>query len=119
MTNVKKLINISKIEKEKLKNIQNNIVNNWREEWIDMPEYISNYLTPYKTVKIHFRCEEDYKKFGEIFNYKITEKTKSLWFPEMKRLNLIDFEYIDESELKKDDEIVDITGFNFLNDQLK
>lgn len=105
-------------ELENIEDIRNDIINNWKEEWKEMPEYISKNLEPYKTVYVHFRCEEDYKNFGKVFNYNITEKTNSLWFPKLEHQELGNIEYIDKSELTNDMEILDITDFDYRNKKL-
>ena len=56
-----------------------------------MPEFKQENNPTYKTVYIHFRNEQDFKKFCENYNklidndQKITEKTKSLWYPHLDR----------------------------------
>ena len=62
-------------------------------EWVGMPEYDNNDVTAYKTLKLHFRCEEDIKEFAKLLNQKITSNTKSLWYPELERETFTDLEY--------------------------
>ena len=40
----------------------------WQEHWQDMPEYVQEANGPWKTIKIHFRNEDDYSKPRE-FKY--------------------------------------------------
>lgn len=61
----------------------------WREEWQDMPEFIQKDLTPFKTLSVHFEKEEDMKNFSKLINQKLTNKTKSIWYPKCKRENLL------------------------------
>ena len=51
------------------------------DEYKDMPEYISNDKTAYRTIYLHFMSEEDVRKFSKLINQKISEKTKYLYFP--------------------------------------
>lgn len=57
----------------------------WETEWLEMPEFVQEKQEPYAKVNIRFRNEEDLKKFSELIGQKMTKKTKSLWFPEIKR----------------------------------
>jgi hypothetical protein len=53
----------------------------WRAHWKGMPEYISNDLTPWKTLKVHFRCQEDFQRFAQLIKQPLTTDTKSVGFP--------------------------------------
>lgn len=55
----------------------------WKKEWQDMPEFIQEDLTSHRKIVVHFRNDEDVKKFAELLGQKITQKQPSLWFPEM------------------------------------
>ena len=51
------------------------------EEWTGMPEYISDDLTSFKKLIIHFECQEDVDAFAALVGQTLTEKTKSIWYP--------------------------------------
>lgn len=53
----------------------------WKSEWFDMPEYVSVKQEVYAKIEFIFN-EEDLEMAKEIFQQKMTEKTKSVWFPE-------------------------------------
>ncbi len=56
----------------------------WTEHWKGMPEYKQEDNGPWKTVRIHFRNEEDYNAFGKLTgNTHLTKKTKSAWYPKL------------------------------------
>jgi len=63
----------------------------WKKHWVGMPEYKQEDNPPYKTVYVHFRNKEDFDEFCKKYNdqmdgeQKITEKTKSLWYPHLDR----------------------------------
>lgn len=63
----------------------------WKKHWIGMPEYKQEENPTYKTVYFHFRNKEDFEEFCSKYNelmdndQKITEKTKSLWYPHLDR----------------------------------
>ena len=69
----------------------------FRQEWQNMPEYVQEDLTPYRTINVRFRNAEDVVEFEKLMQQKITEKQKTLWFPfaEPRRASL--YRYEDES----------------------
>ena len=73
-------------------------VNDWQQHWVGMPEYEQENLSPYKTLKINFRNEEDVKKFSELLQQNITDKTKSIWFPEYDREKPSNFLFISDDQ---------------------
>lgn len=67
----------------------------WREEWNDMPEYkYSDEIYEYQKILVHFKTEEDLKKFAKLIGQKISHKTDSIWYPQ--RTGMVGL-YIDES----------------------
>lgn len=60
------------------------------EEWKGMPKFESEDLTPVKTLLVHFRSMDDLQAFAQLIGQPLTEKTKSIWIPEMLRENLMD-----------------------------
>ena len=67
------------------------------DEWEGMPEFDNDDLKPYKQIRVSFQCEEDMQAFAKLVGNKITEKTKSIWYPKMEKESVKDLEYIDES----------------------
>jgi hypothetical protein len=56
----------------------------WEKEWVYMPEYNSDDLTPYRSVYVHFSCDEDFRKFEQVIGQKIIKYAGgpgSVWFP--------------------------------------
>jgi len=47
--------------------------------WVGMPDFEPN-LKPLQII-VSFENKEDRKNFGKLLNIKLTEKTKSIWFP--------------------------------------
>lgn len=60
-----------------------NLETDWQKEWKDMPEFVQEDLTSQRKIVVHFRNEEDVKRFAELIGQNITPKQPSLWFPEM------------------------------------
>lgn len=68
----------------------------WEKEWQDMPEFVSEDLTPFKTILVHFRNKEDMKEFGKLLDQGVGLKTKSVWFPKFAHRKLANLRYADE-----------------------
>lgn len=71
-------------------------VNNWREEWKGMPEYIQQ-RTEYHCIKVSFVTKQDMVRFSELINQKVGLDTKIVYYPD----KIVDSAkgkiYIDES----------------------
>lgn len=67
-----------------MKTLFDDFENDWQKEWKGMPEFVQEDLTSYRKIVVHFRNNEDVKRFSELLDQKITPKQPSLWFPEMK-----------------------------------
>jgi len=72
--------------------------NNAYEEWrrSGVLEYGNEDKTGYKTILLHFKTEKDIRKFSELINQTITNKTKYLWFPKQEVDKVVDLEYREE-----------------------
>ena len=70
----------------------------WVKEWQDMPEYSTENLEPKFQILISFRTEDDYRKFGKLIEQKITYKTKSIWYPEAKQIEVEHLRWVVEDE---------------------
>lgn len=53
----------------------------WKKEWKNMPEFISENKKPIQKIIISFESFEDVKEFGKKLNINVTPKTNSSWFP--------------------------------------
>ena len=64
------------------KNTQRVPEEKWKQYWTDLPEFIEEKVIPY--AKIDFIVEDDNVEFlSNLFQQKITELTKSVWFPQL------------------------------------
>ncbi len=70
----------------------------WKKEWLEMPEYDNEWIKPYKSIKLSFRTEEDYKKFAELLGQNLTEKTKGAWFPKAEKGTTTNLRYTDTED---------------------
>jgi hypothetical protein len=55
----------------------------WRKHWRNMPEYVQEKNFPFHTIKVRFEAENDMKSFSSLLDQDLTEKTKSIWHPEL------------------------------------
>lgn len=55
--------------------------NDWKSEWVGMPEFVQEKQQPHQTINIRFETEQDVAEFARLIGQNITPKTKSLWFP--------------------------------------
>tara|TARA_B100000315_G_scaffold112754_1_gene103385 strand:+ start:203 stop:496 length:294 start_codon:yes stop_codon:yes gene_type:complete len=69
----------------------------WEKEWQDMPEFVMEDTTSFRTLKIHFRNFDDVDRFAKLIGQHISPKVKSLWFPEMLKRRYANKRYVDES----------------------
>jgi hypothetical protein len=67
------------------------------DEWKDMPEFIQEKQEPYAKVIVRFETKEDLEEFSKLIGQKLTQKTKSIWHPELVRGIHSAKRYVDES----------------------
>ena len=53
---------------------------NWEDHWKGMPDFEQK-QTHYKKLTVKFRNEEDYQKFAQLIDQKLTPKTSGVWYP--------------------------------------
>ena len=68
------------------------------EEWAGMPEYISNNLKPFQTIKVHFERVEHRILFANLIGQTLTDKTPYVWYPEMQEMGTAHLRYVEEEE---------------------
>jgi hypothetical protein len=66
---------------------------NATDEWVGMPEFANEDLTPNRQLIVSFKNNKDVQDFAELIGQKVTEKTKSLWFPEVEDTKQFDKTY--------------------------
>lgn len=72
--------------------------NNPEDEWEGMPAFGGEDQSGIKQLIIHFKTMDDYFLFGVMINQKLSEKTKSIWYPEIERGSQTDHVYKEETE---------------------
>jgi hypothetical protein len=70
------------------------------EEWKGMPEYVQEKQQPFRTMKINFRNEEDFKAFCKLvgLDTDLKESVKSAWFPKLERGEHSNLRWVDANE---------------------
>lgn len=66
-------------------------------EWQGMPECENEDLQSWRSIKVHFRCQEDMAVFFHLVGQPMTEKPVSIWYPEQGREDFTKKQYVDES----------------------
>jgi hypothetical protein len=67
------------------------------DEWKHMPEFIQEKQEPYAKIIIRFETKEHLEEFAKLINQKLTQKTKSIWHPELQRGTNSAKRYVNES----------------------
>lgn len=49
--------------------------------WIGMPEYSHRDKTSFQSIRVHFRNAADRDLFGGLIKRRLTDKTRSIWYP--------------------------------------
>lgn len=71
--------------------------NDPQEEWAGMPEFVQEDKTSFRSVIVHFKSQDDVDAFAELIEQRLTDKTKSVWFPEAEIETYADKRYAAES----------------------
>ena len=67
--------------------------NDAEEEWLDMPEFNQEDLTPVRQIIVSFKNDEDVQEFANLVGQKLTDKTKSIWYPKQEIDEVKDLRY--------------------------
>ena len=63
---------------------QNNLFNipsDWQSEWVGMPEFVQDKKSEFSKIIIRFENAEDLQRFADLIGQRLTQQTKSIWFP--------------------------------------
>jgi len=63
------------------------------DEWKGMPEFNQEDKTAYQSIHVHFLNQKDVDSFAKLIKQNITEKTRSIWYPEIIIEKYADKEY--------------------------
>lgn len=65
-------------------------------EWVGMPEFVMEDLTPYRVINVRFKCQEDVDAFEKLMGQAITPKQKTIWFPKAEFRRTAHLRYVDD-----------------------
>lgn len=63
-------------------------------EWRGMPGFNQPFNGAIRQIIVSFDKEEDIEEFAKLVNQNITKKTKSIWFPNREKNNVVDLFYV-------------------------
>jgi hypothetical protein len=66
-------------------------------EWKNMPEFLQDKQEPFAKIIVRFDSQESLDEFASLIGQKLTNKTKSIWHPQLIRGLNADKRYVDES----------------------
>lgn len=66
-------------------------------EWGGMPDYENEDKRSFQSIHVHFKNQEDVDAFAKVVQQTITDKTRSIYFPEAEIETYADKRYADES----------------------
>lgn len=72
-----------------------NVPEQWEKEWQNMPEFVQENQSSYKSIIVHFENKKDMNEFAKLMNQKINFKTKFIWYPKMEKYSRFSKRYID------------------------
>jgi len=70
---------------EMLPMLDDNAVTDFASEWENMPEFVQEDATAYRTIRVHFETDRDLELFSNLIGQKLTDKTKSIWYPKQEK----------------------------------
>lgn len=66
----------------------------WRKHWRDMPEFVQESIEPWKTLMVHFSSYGDMVLFAKLIEQTLTPQTRSVWYPSAEIDHYTDTRYI-------------------------
>jgi len=65
--------------------------------WEGMPEFEQENLIGVQSIHVHFNSRQDVDDFAELIGQKLTDKTRSIWYPEVIKIDMKSEIYRNES----------------------
>jgi hypothetical protein len=78
--------------------IKRPVIQPWMFHWRNMPEYHQEKPDQYHTLFVAFRSEKDMSDFANLLDQEITEKTKSIWHPELDSEKIYKYRWVQKLE---------------------
>lgn len=55
----------------------------WREEWVGMPEFVQERQREFAKITVRFRCQADLDDFAALIGQKLNARSQCTWHPEL------------------------------------
>ena len=65
--------------------------------WEGMPEFVQRKQKPFGEIVVRFDTEYDMQEFSRLIDQRVTDRTKSIWHPQLVRGETSHLRYFDES----------------------
>jgi len=72
----------------------------WEDDWQDMPEFVQEDQSQFKSLIVNFKDKKDMEEFARLVGQRITFKTQSIWYPKAELAHFMNKKYIDSKEYK-------------------
>lgn len=66
------------------------------QHWLGMPEFVQGSAEPIQQIVVNFATPEDVQAFAEVVGYRLTPRSRSIWFPYRPRVNRKAHQYEDD-----------------------
>ncbi len=76
--------------------VEEEVSEEWREEWKDMPEFVQDKQEPYAMINVRFRDQQDLDDFSKRIGQRLTVRSKAIWHPQLPRGTTTHKWYVDE-----------------------
>ncbi len=65
--------------------------------WQGMPEFEQEDLSAIQSIHVNFKTREDVESFAQLIGQSLTDRTRSIWYPEADKIDMSSERYFDES----------------------
>ncbi len=67
--------------------------NDPEQEFTGMPDHDNEDISGFRKIIIHFECQQDVNDFAKLLHQQVSDKCKSLWFPEKVKMDHDQYRY--------------------------
>lgn len=71
----------------------------WEKRWEGMPEFTLKDISPWQSIKVHFKCQDDRDAFSKLIGQTLTDHTKSVWYPKAEIGRIAGRRYVTEERI--------------------
>lgn len=74
-------------------------------EWDGMPEFTQNDATAHRSLLVHLKTQEDVESFCKLCGFKLSDKTKFVWWPHEEWAKVADKRVVSDTKIEPADEL--------------